>query len=80
MIACVLLSFCAFYVQLSANFPNFCGLSLNLENSFFRFAKTLKIGVSAKFCVFLVEKQKNRQNTMGTGVSGFGFCPKLAIL
>ena len=57
-------------------FSIFCVLSLNFEKYLFRgFAKnTIKIGVSANFGVFVVEREeKGKKNKMITGISGFGF-------
>ena len=77
--------FCA---QLSANFlkisffqrrvqilvfPNFSVLSLTLEKSpFLGLLKHYKIWVSANFCVFLVEREKNQQKKIDNW--NFWFC------
>ena len=48
---------------------------LNLENSFFGLPKHYKRGVSANFCVFVVEREEKGNKIMIT-VSGFGFLSK----
>ena len=80
---------CFFCAQLSGNFLKiaffkkrvqklgfsiFSVLSLNFEKFLFLgLPKHYKIGVSAILCVFIAEREENRQKKMITGISGFGF-------
>ena len=56
-------------------FSIFCVLSLDFENCLLLgLIKHYRNRVSAEFCVFVVEREKNRLQKMITGISGFGFC------